>query len=198
MLFRSEGEFKEVHAYFEDRLKFRSSKGVVRRRRRNQPEGEKRRASEPFTRISKAQSFTTALESHPPTPPQVCPSPPPTKPPPRHHGTPLDRLTGNSLTPRLQSLNIDKSLDDIITTKKSRSRQAPRGGGIARRGAPARAAVPANGPAGGGQRRAPQQGNGQVGIPGLEGVVGDKIVVSNLPEDVTEQQIRVRSAFPFV
>lgn len=44
----------------------------------------------------------------------------------------------------------------------------------------------------------PQQGNGQVGIPGLEGVVGDKIVVSNLPEDVTEQQIRVRSAFPFV
>lgn len=111
---------------------------------------------------------------------------------PRHfnNGTPAPAPSpSHLLTNAAQSMNIDKSLDDIITTKKSRSRQAPRGGGIARRGAPARAAAIPTGPAGGGQRRAPQVAQGA--LPGLEGVVGDKIVVSNLPEDVTEQQIKV-------
>lgn len=98
-------------------------------------------------------------------------------------------------------MNIDKPLDEIIaTTKRSRaprSATGPRGGGVGpRRGGGPVGGVPRSptGPANGGARRGPAgvvPAGGQT-IPGLENVVGDKIVISNLPEDVTEPQIKVR------
>lgn len=95
-------------------------------------------------------------------------------------------------------MNIDKSLDEIVTAaKKSRGPRVPRGGASGGVG-PRR---------GGGQqpqanRRVANVQSGKVptgpkqfSIPGLEGVVGDKIVISNLPDDVTEVQIKVSLDF---
>lgn len=89
-------------------------------------------------------------------------------------------------------MNIDKPLDDVIAEKrKSRAPRRPRG---PRNGAPpATAAAPAPaGPAAGG--RAPRNaGNPNAGAAAASSVhVGDKIIVSNLPTDVDERQIKVR------
>lgn len=88
------------------------------------------------------------------------------------------------------SMNIDKPLDDVIAEKrKSRAPRRPRG---PRNGAPpATAAAPAPaGPAAGG--RAPRNaGNPNAGAAAASSVhVGDKIIVSNLPTDVDERQIK--------
>lgn len=97
---------------------------------------------------------------------------------------------------------LDQSLDDIISTKKqSRAR-----GGNTRRGAGARAggasgAAQQSGGRGGQARGGAKQGQAPAQAQTLAAVaaaapaarlpVGDKIVVSNLPDDVTEQQVRV-------
>lgn len=95
---------------------------------------------------------------------------------------------------------LDQSLDDIISTKKqSRAR-----GGNTRRGAGARAggasgAAQQSGGRGGQARGGAKQGQAPAqtlaavaaAAPAARLPVGDKIVVSNLPDDVTEQQVRV-------
>lgn len=101
-------------------------------------------------------------------------------------------------------MNIDKPLDDLVqANRKSRSTR----GGLARRGsaprAPAapRAAVVQDNSAGaaaararyGGRASGPRTGGAPVAaLPAQGAVVGDKIVISNLPDDVTEVQINVR------
>lgn len=98
-------------------------------------------------------------------------------------------------------MNIDKPLDDVIAEKrKSRGPTRRRGG--ARNGAPAtanpQAAAPA--PAAGGRapRNAPRNDNNPAkaaaGAATSSPHVGDKIIVSNLPTDVDERQIKVRSS----
>lgn len=97
-----------------------------------------------------------------------------------------------------QSMNIDKSLDEIVASKKraprpnaarNNSRNDNAGGG---RRAPAQPQAAARAPQQ--QQQQPRRNNNNnnnAGIPGLEGVVGDKVVISNLPTDVTEAQIKV-------
>ncbi|BGP38282.1 RNA-binding RNA annealing protein [Rhodotorula kratochvilovae] len=85
------------------------------------------------------------------------------------------------------SMNIDKPLDDVIAEKrKSRAPRRPRG---PRNGAPAAggAAPTAAAPAAGG--RAPRNA-GPAAAVGAPAHVGDKIIVSNLPTDVDERQIK--------
>lgn len=107
--------------------------------------------------------------------------------------SPLDTFTQSAM-------NIDKPLDDIITSKRSAKRgSSSRGGpgGAARtaRGGGGRAPAPAGGV--GPQRNA--RGSAAAAAPARpaqpqfapDTIPGDKVVVSNLPEDVTEAQIRV-------
>lgn len=90
--------------------------------------------------------------------------------------------------PPITLQNLDKSLDDIITVKK-KSRSRPTG--------PRRAQSAGNGAQqqqGGAkvqQQRAQPQQQQQVAAPKPLFPQGDKIIVSNLPDDVNEQQIKV-------
>ncbi|KAM0755264.1 RNA-binding domain-containing protein [Meredithblackwellia eburnea MCA 4105] len=73
-------------------------------------------------------------------------------------------------------MNIDKPLDDIIASKKQN--RGPR------RSAPAGGKAPAAAQAAKAAPAAPKPANP------LNSIVSDKILVSNLPEDVTEPQIK--------
>lgn len=97
-------------------------------------------------------------------------------------------------------MNIDKPLDDVIAEKRKsrgpRARRAPRNGAPATTSAPAAAPAPAAG--GRGPRHAPRNdNNGTAAAASSSPHVGDKIIVSNLPTDVDERQIKVRSLFSF-
>lgn len=89
---------------------------------------------------------------------------------------------------------LDQSLDDIISTKKKTSTRGGRGSGQKRgagaRGGAAGAAV---------KPRAAKPNQAAQAVPVIPSAarlpVGDKIVVSNLPDDVTEQQVRVSERF---
>lgn len=79
-------------------------------------------------------------------------------------------------------MNIDKPLDDIVaeSKKKSRGTRRPRG--------PRNAAA-----AGGAAPAAPAAAAPRAAAAAAAPVhVGDKIIVSNLPTDVNEQQVKVR------
>ncbi|SCV74143.1 BQ2448_6575 [Microbotryum intermedium] len=92
----------------------------------------------------------------------------------------------------MSTMNLDKPLDEIIATKKksrsSKPRAAPR--------APRAAAAPAQQQGGARGPRAQQHAAaaahsnaGASASAGIQGI-GDKIVISNLPLDVNEQQVR--------
>lgn len=93
-------------------------------------------------------------------------------------------------------MNIDKSLDEIVANKKraprpnaarNNSRNDNAGGG---RRAPAQPQAAGRAPQQ--QQQQPRKNtNNNAAIPGLAGIVGDKVVISNLPTDVTEAQIKV-------
>ncbi|GAA5902732.1 hypothetical protein JCM8208_007051 [Rhodotorula glutinis] len=90
-------------------------------------------------------------------------------------------------------MNIDKPLDDVIAEKRKsrgpRARRAPRNGAPATTSAPAAAPAPAAG--GRGPRHAPRNdNNGTAAAASSSPHVGDKIIVSNLPTDVDERQIK--------
>ncbi|GAA5834735.1 hypothetical protein JCM9279_007093 [Rhodotorula babjevae] len=92
-------------------------------------------------------------------------------------------------------MNIDKPLDDVIAEKR-KSRGPGRSGRGGRRGgapratdAPAAAPAPAAGARG--PRNAPRNdNNGAAAAATSSPHVGDKIIVSNLPTDVDERQIK--------
>ncbi|GAA5931819.1 hypothetical protein JCM10213_005864 [Rhodosporidiobolus nylandii] len=89
-------------------------------------------------------------------------------------------------------MNIDRPLDEVIQEKrKSRSGGGRRGGRGPRAAAAANgegaAAAPAAAPR---QPRQPKAAAAQPAAAQTTQHVGDKVIVSNLPEDVNEQQIR--------
>lgn len=99
-------------------------------------------------------------------------------------------------------MNIDKSLDEIVAGARkakagARKQTASRGvgnkrGGGVQQAQTTRRVTNVPGSARGGVPTGPaNSGHLFAALPGLEGVVGDKIVISNLPEDVTEIQIKV-------
>lgn len=90
-------------------------------------------------------------------------------------------------------MNIDRPLDEVIQEKRKgrgpRRPRQPRAEGDA----PAAAAAP-SGPR---QPRQPRNANQGAAAPapaaaGGQVHVGDKVIISGLPDDVNEQQIRVR------
>lgn len=93
-------------------------------------------------------------------------------------------------------MNIDKPLDEMVSAaRKSRnSNRAPRRGAAAAGGVAA-PRVPA-GPGAGARARYSGAAPAQNAAPaaGLLGVVGDKIIVSNLPDDVKEADVTVSPA----
>lgn len=83
-------------------------------------------------------------------------------------------------------MNIDKPLDDMIAEKKkSRGPRRPRGPRNAGAGGAAPAAAP--------KAAAPAAAAAAAPVH-----VGDKIIVSNLPTDVNEQQVKVRLSLPLL
>lgn len=89
---------------------------------------------------------------------------------------------------------MDQSLDDIITTKKARSRSGPRRGQSNNKAAQPQQQQQQGGRGGRGQQQQQQgqQVQQQQQRQQLQpAVVGDKIIVSNLPDDVDEKAIRV-------
>ena len=93
-----------------------------------------------------------------------------------------------------QSMAVDQSLDDIISTKKQARKPAPRKqqqqqAGGARQPRQQQAAVGATTAA------AIAAQSGGIVSPSYGGVIGTQIIMSNLPEDVTDQQLRVRFSF---
>lgn len=95
-------------------------------------------------------------------------------------------------------MNIDKPLDDIVAEKrKSRAPRRPR---APRNGAAAPAAAAAAAPAAaaqGGRGGRQSAAQGQAASQGTVHV-GDKIIVSNLPTDVDERQIKVRATLSHI
>ncbi|KPV76647.1 uncharacterized protein RHOBADRAFT_25749 [Rhodotorula graminis WP1] len=94
------------------------------------------------------------------------------------------------------SMNIDKPLDDVIAEKRKNRGPRPRRGG-SRNGAPAtthaQAAAPAPAAGGRGPRNASRNDNNGTAAAAAATSsphVGDKIIVSNLPTDVDERQIK--------
>lgn len=83
-------------------------------------------------------------------------------------------------------MNIDRPLDDMVTeSKKARKQQrGPKKAAPAARPAAPRGAATAGTSGAGGRRQQQQQ---QVTA---EVVPGDRVIVSNLPDDVTEQQVK--------
>lgn len=101
-------------------------------------------------------------------------------------------------------MNIDKPLDEIIATnKRANGRRGGRGGAGGGAAQPARVQPQQNAAVGGARARyggnAPRQNNQAVVHPLPKQQqqsqrampLGEKIIVSNLPDDVTEAQIRV-------
>ncbi|GAA98735.1 uncharacterized protein L969DRAFT_57494 [Mixia osmundae IAM 14324] len=95
------------------------------------------------------------------------------------------------------SMNIDQPLDTVIAEKRknNRSKRGGRGprntagtGGAAPSAPSARDRYAGSAPASNKQAAKGQTGSGAVGLP--SGLDGHKIIVSNLPDDVTENQIR--------
>ncbi|KAI5479987.1 hypothetical protein MNV49_002277 [Pseudohyphozyma bogoriensis] len=84
----------------------------------------------------------------------------------------------------MSAMNLDKPLDELIATKKkaNRGRRAPRGGAA---GAATGGRIPSGPQAG---RKAPAATPAAAASSQIP--VGDKIVVSNLPDDVTEAQVK--------
>ncbi|ORY82394.1 hypothetical protein BCR35DRAFT_265499 [Leucosporidium creatinivorum] len=93
-------------------------------------------------------------------------------------------------------MSLDQSLDDIVAAKKAGSRNNQRRRGPSNRGGAAakggEAPVQQQQQKGGRQpRQQQQQQQGAASqLPALGGVVGDKVIVSNLPDDVNEAQVR--------
>ncbi|KDE06008.1 hypothetical protein MVLG_03690 [Microbotryum lychnidis-dioicae p1A1 Lamole] len=94
----------------------------------------------------------------------------------------------------MSTMNLDKPLDEIIATKKKSRPSKPRGAPRAPRAANAapaqQQAAGARGPRAQQHAAAAAHNNpGASATAGIQGI-GDKIVISNLPTDVNEQQVR--------
>ena len=93
-------------------------------------------------------------------------------------------------TSQQPSMNIDKPLDAIIAAKPKKA-AGGRGRG-ARRGRPSAKAAALGASQNAAVIAANNRNKPAVQIPGRGGALGSKIILSNLPLDVTEPQVKVR------